>query len=96
MVAMTWRVHPLFKDMLKIDDRLVTVADYIEESCGQRIGPGAAACVEEARITGRRLVAHQQGRSLLFVAAPLLGYVAIFLPWRLIRARAGRPAARRE
>jgi hypothetical protein len=93
MIAMTWRVYPQFRDMLKVEDRLVTLDDYVEESCGQRVGPGAASCVEEARLTGRRLVAQQQGRSLLFVAAPLLAYLAIYLPWRRLSARAAPSAS---
>ena len=93
MVAMTWRVYPQFKDMLKVDDRLVTSENYIEESCGQRVGPDAAVCVEEARITGRRLIARQQGRSLLFVVAPLLAYIAIYLPWQLATSRLARSRA---
>jgi hypothetical protein len=92
MIAMTWRVHPQFKDMLKVDDRLVTLDDYIEESCGQRIGPDAAVCVEEARVTGRRLVAGQQGRSMLFILAPFLAYLAFYLPWRAAAGR--RPRSR--
>jgi hypothetical protein len=87
MIAMTWRVYPQFKDMLKVEDRLVTLDDYVEESCGQRIGPAAASCVGEARLTGRRLVARQQGQSLLFVIAPLLAYVAIYLPVQRMAAR---------
>jgi hypothetical protein len=92
MIAMTWRVYPQFKDMLKVEDRLVTLDDYVEESCGQRIGPAAASCVGEARLTGRRLVARQQGQSLLFVVAPLLAYVAIYLPVQRMAAR--RPSTR--
>jgi hypothetical protein len=82
MIAMSWRVYPQFKDVLKADDRLVTLDEYVEESCGQRIGPDAAVCVEEARLTGRRLVARQQGRALLFIVAPLLAYLVIYLPWQ--------------
>jgi hypothetical protein len=90
MVAMTWRVYPQFKDMLKVEDRLVTLDDYVEESCGQRIGPAAASCVEEARRTGHRLMARQQGRSLLFVVAPFLAYLAIYLPAQSMAARRAR------
>lgn len=81
MIAMTWRVYPQFKDMLKVEDRLVALDDYVEESCGQKIGPAAESCIEEARAAGRRLVARQQGRALLFIVAPLLAYLAICLPW---------------
>ena len=91
MIAMTWRVYPQFKDMLKVEDRLVTLDDYVEESCGQKIGPAAESCVEEARDAGRRFVAREQGRALLFILAPLLAYLAIYLPWRGVSARTGHP-----
>jgi len=79
---MTWRVYPQFKNMLKVDDRLIALEDYVQETCRQRIGPDAASCIEEAQITGRRLVAREQGRALLFIIAPLLVYVV----WRLSKA----------
>jgi hypothetical protein len=87
MVAMTWRLYPQFKDMLKVDDRLVTLDDYVEDTCGQRIGPAAESCVAEARAAGRRFVARQQGRALLFIVAPLLAYLVIYLPWQRVAAR---------
>lgn len=90
MIAMTWRIYPEFKDVLKIDDRLIALDDYVEESCGQRIGPDAQSCIEEAQATGRRLVARRQGKALLFVMAPLLAYAVIDLPWRLALGRRDR------
>lgn len=91
VVAMTWRIYPQFGDTLRIEDgRLMSLADYIEESCGQRIGPSAQSCIEEARDTGRRLVAREQGKSVLFIVAPLLGYLLVYLPLRLAVARLGR------
>jgi hypothetical protein len=93
MIAMTWRVYPQFKDMLKIDDRLVTLDDYVEETCGQRIGPAAESCVEEAQSAGRRFVARRQGRALLFIVAPLLAYLAIYLIWLRLAAPIARAPA---
>lgn len=84
MIAMTWRIYPQFKDTLRIDGRLVTLADYVDENCSQRVGPAAASCVEEARGAGRRLVAREQGKSVLFIEAPILGYLLIYLPLRLV------------
>ena len=94
MVAMTWRIYPQFKDTLRIDGRLTALSDYVEESCGQRIGPGAETCLEEARTTGERLLAQEQGKSILLILAPVLLYLFIYLPLRLVggRRRAVREA----
>ncbi len=87
VIAMTWRIYPDFKDRLRLDGRLMSLAEYIEESCGQRIGPAAASCLAEARITGRRLVASEQAKSLLLIEAPLFFYLVYFLIARAIRRR---------
>jgi hypothetical protein len=79
MVAMTWRVYPQFKDTLRIDGRLRSLGEYIEETCGQRIGPAAQSCLTEAQNTGRRLVAREQGKTILLIQAPLLGYLLVYL-----------------
>jgi hypothetical protein len=90
VAAMTWRLYPDFKDSLRIDGRLATLTDYIEDSCGQRIGPSAATCLEEARSTGRRLVACEQGKAILLIEAPILGYLFVYLPLHLLAGRIGR------
>jgi len=79
VIVMTWRLYPQFKDTLKLDGRLMSYDDYLEESCGQRIGPAAAGCLEEARDTGRRLVASEQAKSVLLIVAPPLCYLVISL-----------------
>jgi hypothetical protein len=83
VAAMTWRIYPQFKDALRIDGRVLTFAEYVEEACGQRIGPNATSCIEEAWATGRREVAREQGKSVLLIAAPLLGYLLVYMPVRL-------------
>lgn len=83
MVVMTWRIYPQFKDTLRDDGRLVSFDTYVEESCGQRIGPDAASCLEEARARGHRLVAREQAKSVLFILALPLGYLLLYLPPRL-------------
>jgi hypothetical protein len=83
VIAMTWRIYPQFKDALRIDGRVMTIADYVDETCGQRIGPNAKSCSEEAWATGRREVAREQGKSVLLIAAPLLGYLVLYMPVRL-------------
>jgi hypothetical protein len=87
IMAMTWRIYPQFKDALRIDGRVITFADYVDETCGQRIGPNAKSCVEEAWATGRREVARERGKSVLLIAAPLLGYLLLYLPLRLVVLR---------
>lgn len=99
VLAMTWRLYPQFKDTLRDDGRLVTLEAYIDDSCGQRIGPGVASCLDEARATGRRLLAREQAKSVLLIEAPLLAYLLIYVParwalerWGGRRAAAGRAA----
>jgi hypothetical protein len=93
VTAMTWRIYPEFKDALMIDGRVMTFADYVDESCGQRIGPNAVSCTEEAWATGRREVAREQGKSVLLIAAPLWGYLLLYMPLRLAAAWLRRKAS---
>jgi hypothetical protein len=95
VVAMTWRIYPQFPDTLRIDGRLTSFAEYVEDSCRERIGPAAASCLAEAEITGRRLVASEQGKSVLLIEAPILAYLLIYLPlgWAVRRARPSDGAA---
>jgi len=92
VVVMGARVYPHFGDALRLDGRIMSFDDYVEESCGQRIGPAAASCLAEAHETGRRLVAQQQAKSLLLVEAPLLLMLLVYLPtmaakrWRQMTA----------
>jgi len=79
VIAMTWRLYPQFGDTLRLNGRLMSFAAYVEESCGQRIGPAAASCRAEAQVTGRRLVASEQGKSVLLIEAPLLVYLLVHL-----------------
>src|SRR5579864_4151443 len=80
IVVMTYRLCPQYKDALRIDGRVMTLAEYVDETCGQRIGPAATSCLAEAQDRGRRMVAREQGKSMLLVEAPLLGYALIYLP----------------
>jgi hypothetical protein len=94
LVSLTWvvvmgvRLYPHFGDALRFDGRAMSFEEYVEESCGQRIGPAVASCLAEARDTGRRLVAQQQAKSLLLVEAPLWLLLAIYLPASAMRRRA--------
>ncbi len=87
---MTARLYPQYKDTLRIDGRLLTLAEYVDETCGQRIGPAASACLAEAQERGRWLLAREQGRSSVLIEAPLLGYGLVYLPLHAIAARLRR------
>lgn len=89
VVAMTWHLYPQFPDTLRIDGRLMSFAEYVGNNCRERIGPAAASCLAEAEAAGRRLVAREQGKSVLLIDAPMLAYLLIYLPlgWAIRRAR---------
>ena len=94
IIAMTWKVYPLFRDTLRIDGRVVSLDDYVAEVCGERVGPLATSCREATLEHGRRLVASQQAKALLMVEAPLIAYLLIYLPYRAIVRRLDRSRAR--
>lgn len=96
VIVMTVRIYPQFGDMLRIEGRLTTLSEYVDETCAQRIGPAAASCRQEASDTGGRLVAREQGKSVLLVEAPLLGYLLVYLPLRraINRVKKGAPQER--
>ena len=94
VLAMTWKVYPLFKDTLRIDGRVVSLDDYVAEACGERVGPLATSCREATLEHGRRLVASQQAKALLMVEAPLIAYLVVYLPYRSIVRRLDRSRAR--
>ena len=87
MAVMTWRIYPQFKDAVRVDGRLTTVDDYIDETCGERVGPAAETCLAEAHETAQRLLRHEQGKSVLLIEAPVLGYLLIYGPVALWRSR---------
>jgi hypothetical protein len=93
MVAMTWHIYPQFKDAVRVDGRLMTAGEYVEETCGQRIGPAAVTCLAEAREQAQQLLRREQGKSVLLIEAPLLGYLVIYLPLRLLVEGVGRRRA---
>jgi MFS family permease len=90
---MTWRIYPQFKDALRVDGRLTTVADYLDDSCGQKLGPAAISCLAEERARAQVLLGREQGKSILLVTGPLFGYLLLYLPWRLLADRLGRRRA---
>lgn len=94
ILAMTWKVYPLFKDTLRTGGRVVGLDDYVTEACGERVGPLATSCREATLEHGRRLVASQQAKALLMVEAPLAAYLLIYLPYRSIVRRRDRSRAR--
>jgi uncharacterized membrane protein len=87
MVAMTWRLYPQFKDTIRVDGRLTTVAGYLDDVCGQRVGPGAATCFAETGERAQLMLRSEQGKSVLIIIAPLLGYLIYAGSLQLLRAR---------
>ena len=85
VAVMTWRLYPQFKDAVRVDGRLTTVADYIDDTCGERVGPAAETCLAEARETAQRLLRREQGKSVLLIDAPLFLYLIAYVPVALRR-----------
>lgn len=94
MAVMTWRIYPQFKDAVRVDDRVTTVGDYVDATCGERLGPGAETCLAEAREEAQRLLRREQGRSILLIEAPILLFLIIYVPVLLWQRREmqARPA----
>ena len=92
MAVMTWRIYPQFKDAVRVDGRLTTVADYIDDTCGERVGPAAETCLAEAHETAQRLLRREQGKSVLLIEAPLFAYLIAYVPIVLRRRRRQDPA----
>lgn len=88
MLAMTWRIYPQFRDTIRVDGRLTTVSAYIEDACGERVGPAAETCLAETGEAAQLMLRREQGKSVLMIVAPLLFYVGIWRPSQLLRARA--------
>jgi len=90
MLAMSWRLAPHFLDAIKVDGRLTTVQAFIEDACGERIGPAAAACLAETSREAQRRLRQEEAKSALLVLAPVLIYGAFFRPMQLLSARIRR------
>ena len=92
IVAWTWKLYPQFKETLRVDGRVMELDDYVEDVCGERVGPLATSCRSTTLERGRRMVAAEQAKALLLVEAPLILCVVLYLPARLLRKRS--PATR--
>jgi len=94
LVGMSWRLYPRFVDTVRVDGRLESSDAYVQDTCGERIGDVAATCLAEARANAKRMVCAERWRVALFILAPLLIYVAIYLPARLFIALVARARVR--
>ncbi len=92
VIAMTWRIYPQFGDGLRIDGRVASVEQYVDDSCAQRVGPAAQTCLAEAAGEAQILLRREQGKSILLITAPILLYLLAYLP----KAVAGAAARRRR
>jgi hypothetical protein len=94
MIVMTWRIYPQFKDAVRVDGRLTTIDDYVEGTCGERVGPAAATCYAETREEAQRLLRREQGKSILLIEAPVLSYLLFYVPMALWRQQRRAAAPR--
>jgi len=92
VIAMTWRIYPQFGDGLRIDGRVTSVEEYVDDSCAQRVGPAAQTCLAEAAAKAQILLRREQGKSVLLISAPILLYLLATLP----KGIAGSAARRRR
>jgi hypothetical protein len=83
----TWKLYPQFRDTLRTDGRVVSLEEYLVDTCGERVGPLATSCRATTLEQGRRLVISEQAKSLLLMQAPMLLYGVLYLPLRLLRRR---------
>lgn len=82
---MTWKVYPQFRDTLRVEGRVVSLDQYVEDACGEKAGTEATVCHATKLESGRRMVAAEQAKALLMIEIPLLAYAVIILPIRLVR-----------
>jgi len=87
MVILTWRIYPQFKNAVRVDGQLTTMEDYIDGTCGERLGPAAATCLAETREEAQHLLRREQGKSILLIEAPILVYLVVYLLGTLRRQR---------
>ena len=85
IAVMTWKLYPLFKDTIRVDGRVVALDQYVEDACGEKAGTEATVCRATKLESGRRMMAAEQAKALLMVEAPLIVYVALYLPIGLLR-----------
>ena len=81
IVGMGWRLYPQFADTVRVDDRLMSAEDYVQERCGERIGDEAVRCLRTAGAKAKLLIREERVRSAALIAAPLMLYL-IYLPVR--------------
>jgi hypothetical protein len=78
MLAMTGKLYPQFGDTIRVDGRLTTVASYLDDVCGHRVGPAAATCLTQTGQQGQRMLRQEQAKSVLMIIAPPLVALALY------------------
>ncbi len=84
IAAISWKIYPHFRDGMRSEGHVISFADYVEDSCGQRVGASAEICYIKAVATGRKLVAKEQAKAILLILAPLIIYGVFYLPLSLL------------
>jgi len=90
IVVMAWKVHLEFSDRLRVDGRVISLDDYVEDACGERVGPSATSCRATKLESGPRMVTTEQAKALLLIEAPIILYAVLYLPIRLLRGGVDR------
>ncbi|HUB96158.1 MAG TPA: hypothetical protein VL993_09585, partial [Stellaceae bacterium] len=94
MVVMAWRLYPQFGNAIRVDGQQTTVAAYLRDACGRRVGPAAVTCLAEAREETQLMLRREQGKSVLLILAPAIFYALWWPAYRLhVELRARRAAA---
>lgn len=84
ITVLSWRMYPHFRDALRVDGHVISFTDYVEDSCGQRVGTSAEQCYTQAVANGRKLVAQERAKSILMILAPLVFYGFFYVPISLL------------
>jgi hypothetical protein len=94
MLALTGKLYPQFRDTIRVDGRLTTVASYLDDACGQRVGPAASTCLAESGERAQLMLRQERAKSVLMIVVPPLAALALFWSARALRRRQGAAPAR--
>ncbi|HXQ50880.1 MAG TPA: hypothetical protein VN802_07290 [Stellaceae bacterium] len=87
MLAFTWKLYPHFRDTIRVDGRLTTVASHLDDVCGQRVGPAAVTCLAETGEQAQLMLRQEQAKSVLTIVAPPFAVLALWWAAGSLRRR---------
>ena len=88
-IALTARLYPDFRTAIRVQGRIVSVEEYIDDSCAAKLGPAADTCLAEARGDAALRLRREQARSILMILAPAVLYSAFLAISAAVRASVG-------